>query len=59
MRKLSLHRIFKATMLRYLFVLAACALPLAAEIGRADTSPIPAADYKVARSWKVGGTNAR
>jgi YVTN family beta-propeller protein len=57
MRKLSPHRIFKATMLRNLLMLAACALPLAAEIARAETSPIPAADYKVARSWKVGGTN--
>ena len=42
-------------MLRNFFVLAACALPMAAGIARADTSPIPAADYKVAKSWRLGG----
>jgi YVTN family beta-propeller protein len=56
MRKLSHLRIFKAMMLRNLFMLAACALPMAAQIARADTSPIPAADYKVAKSWRLGGT---
>ena len=44
-------------MLRNFFMLAACALSMAAEIARADTSPLPAADYKLAKSWKVGGTN--
>jgi YVTN family beta-propeller protein len=43
-------------MLRNFLMLAACALPMAGEIVRADTSPIPAADYKVAKSWRVGGT---
>ena len=42
-------------MLRKFFVLAACALPMAAVVARADTSPIPAADYKVAKSWRLGG----
>jgi len=42
-------------MLRKFFMLAACALPMAAGIARADTSPIPAADYKVAKSWRLGG----
>ena len=42
-------------MLRNLFVLAACALGLAADIARADTSPIPAADYTVSKSWRLGG----
>ena len=42
-------------MLRILFMLAACALALAANSARADTSPIPAADYKVSKSWRLGG----
>jgi YVTN family beta-propeller protein len=42
-------------MLRKFFVLAACALPMAAGIARADTSPIPAADYTVSKSWRLGG----
>jgi YVTN family beta-propeller protein len=44
-------------MLRNFFMLAACAWLSAADIAHADTSPIPAADYKVARSWRVGGNN--
>jgi YVTN family beta-propeller protein len=46
-------------MLRNFFMLAACALAMAmaAATARADTSPIPAADYKVAKSWRVGGAN--
>jgi YVTN family beta-propeller protein len=43
-------------MLRNFFMLAACAMPLAAVIAWADTSPIPAADYTVAKSWRLGGT---
>jgi YVTN family beta-propeller protein len=43
-------------MLRNFFMLAACALPMAADIARADTSPLPAADYKVSKSWTLGGT---
>ena len=43
-------------MLRNFFMLAACSVPLAAAIVRADTSPIPAADYTVAKSWRMGGT---
>jgi YVTN family beta-propeller protein len=43
-------------MLRNFLMLAACALPMAGAIVRADTSPIPAADYKVAKSWRLGGT---
>jgi len=42
-------------MLRNFFMLAACASPMAAGIACADTSPIPAADYKVAKSWRLGG----
>jgi YVTN family beta-propeller protein len=42
-------------MLRNFLILAACALTLAANIARADTSPIPAADYKVSKSWRLGG----
>jgi YVTN family beta-propeller protein len=37
-------------------VLLAFALCLAAETARADTSPIPAADYTVAKTWQLGGT---
>jgi YVTN family beta-propeller protein len=44
-------------MLRKFFMLAACALPMAAGIARADTSPIPAADYTVSKSWRLGGNN--
>ncbi len=43
-------------MLRNFFMLAACALPMAIDSARADTSPIPAADYTVSKSWKLGGT---
>jgi YVTN family beta-propeller protein len=42
-------------MLRNFFMLAACALPMAAGIARGDTSPIPAADYTVSKSWRLGG----
>jgi YVTN family beta-propeller protein len=42
-------------MLRNFLMLAACALLLAANIACADTSPIPAADYKVSKSWRLGG----
>jgi YVTN family beta-propeller protein len=40
---------------RKLFLLAACVLPMAAGMARADTSPIPAADYTVSKSWHLGG----
>jgi YVTN family beta-propeller protein len=43
--------------LRKVFMLAACMLPLSAETARADSSPIPPADYTVARSWRLGGNN--
>ena len=39
-------------------MLFACASLLAAPLARAQTSPIPAADYKVAKSWRIGGSNA-
>jgi YVTN family beta-propeller protein len=42
-------------MLRFFILLAACALPMAAGTARADTSPIPAADYTVSKSWRLGG----
>ena len=42
-------------MLRNFFMLAASALPMAAGLARADTSPIPAADYTVSKSWHLGG----
>jgi YVTN family beta-propeller protein len=44
-------------MSRTVSLLAACALCLTAGGARADSSPIPAADYTVARSWKLGGNN--
>jgi YVTN family beta-propeller protein len=43
-------------MLRYLIVLLACVLSSAAvQLVRADTSPIPTANYTVAGSWRLGG----
>jgi YVTN family beta-propeller protein len=42
-------------MLRILWVLLACVLPIAAGTARADSSPIPAADFAVSRSWPLGG----
>ena len=46
-------------MLRNLVVLVACVLCSAAiQPGRADTSPIPAANYTVAGSWRLGGNGA-
>jgi YVTN family beta-propeller protein len=44
-------------MLRNFLLLAACVLPTAAGVARADTSPIPAADYTVSKSWHLGGNN--
>ncbi len=44
-------------MLRNILGLLACALPTAAGMAVAQTSPIPAADYKLARSWRIGGNN--
>ena len=44
-------------MLRKFLVLIAC-VPLAAtRMAAAQTSPIPAAEYTVAKSWRIGGTN--
>jgi len=57
MRKLSVSGFSRLTMSRNFFMLAACTLGMAAGIVCADTSPLPAADYKLARSWKVGGNN--
>ena len=45
-------------MLRNSLMLFACASLIAAALARAQTSPIPPADYKVAKSWRIGGTNA-
>ena len=45
-------------MLRKFPMLFACASLLSATLARAQTSPIPAADYKVAKSWRIGGNNA-
>ncbi len=45
-------------MLRNFLMLFACASLVAARSRRAQTSPIPAADYKVAKSWRIGGNNA-
>src|SRR5271154_3418224 len=44
-------------MLRFFIMLAACALATAAGMARADTSPIPAADYTVSKSWGLGGNS--
>lgn len=44
-------------MLRKFPMLFACASLLAAALASAQTSPIPAADYKVAKSWRIGGIN--
>jgi len=33
----------------------ACALLLAAALAKGDSSPLPAPDYTVARSWRIGG----
>jgi YVTN family beta-propeller protein len=43
-------------MLRNLFMLGASTWLWAAATVRADTSPIPAADYTVSKSWRLGGT---
>jgi YVTN family beta-propeller protein len=43
--------------LRKVFMLIACLLPLSAETARADSSPIPPADYRVARSLRIGGNS--
>jgi YVTN family beta-propeller protein len=45
-------------MLRNFLMLFACLSLIAAAPARAQTSPIPAADYKVARGWRIGGNNA-
>ena len=45
-------------MLRNFPMLLACVSLMAAALARAQTSPIPAADYKVAKSWRIGGSNA-
>ena len=44
-------------MLRISFVLFACASLAATHSAGAQTSPIPAADYTVAKSWRIGGNN--
>jgi YVTN family beta-propeller protein len=44
-------------MLRLILVLFACAWLAVARMAHAQTSPIPAADYTVAKSWRVGGTS--
>jgi YVTN family beta-propeller protein len=43
-------------MLRIFFMLGASAWLWAGDTARADTSPIPAADYTVSKSWRLGGT---
>jgi YVTN family beta-propeller protein len=43
--------------LRKVIMLIACLLPLSAENARADSSPIPPADYRIARSLRIGGNN--
>src|SRR5580704_11894899 len=45
-------------MLRSRLLLAGCMSLAAAALANAQTSPIPPADYKVAKSWRIGGTNA-
>ena len=45
-------------MLRNFLMLFACLPLFAAALAHAQTSPIPAADYKVARGWRIGGNNA-
>src|SRR5271167_1028430 len=42
-------------MLRNFLLLAACALTMAVRPTRADTSPIPQANYTVAGLWRLGG----
>ena len=42
-------------MLRNLVLLTACALSMHGGAARADTSPIPQANYTVAGSWRLGG----
>jgi YVTN family beta-propeller protein len=44
-------------MLRIFLVLIACASLAATHPVGAQTSPIPAADYTVAKSWRIGGNN--
>jgi YVTN family beta-propeller protein len=44
-------------MLRNFLMLFACASLFGAALSSAQTSPIPAADYKVAKSWRIGGNN--
>src|SRR5438477_9249371 len=48
-------RIDYRTMSRYPWIFIACTLSLGVGSSQAQTSPIPAADYTVARSWRVGG----
>jgi YVTN family beta-propeller protein len=43
--------------LRKVFIVVACLLPLSAETARADSSPLPPADYRVARSLRLGGNS--
>ena len=44
-------------MLQLFLVLFACAWLAIARMAAAQTSPIPAADYTVAKSWRIGGTS--
>ena len=44
-------------MLRNFLMLFACPSLIVAALANAQTSPIPAADYKVAKSWRIGGNN--
>jgi YVTN family beta-propeller protein len=44
-------------MLRNLLMLFACATLAAANLAGAQTSPIPAVDYTLAKSWRIGGNN--
>jgi YVTN family beta-propeller protein len=44
-------------MIRIGLLLLSCALLLLTTQSQADSSPIPAADYAVARSWRLGGNN--
>jgi YVTN family beta-propeller protein len=43
--------------LRKFFTLVACLLTMSAEIAWADSSPVPAGDYRVTRSWRLGGNS--
>ena len=56
MRKMTAFAGKDHVMLRNLALLVACALSFTAvRPARADTSPIPAANYTVAGSWRIGG----